>query len=146
MVSRKGRGEFPETEGDEVQQRFRDWYGREADVLTEIELEVIGADYGASGYTTRRQVDELARWLELGPGDCLLDIGAGRGWPGLYLASETDCSVVVTDLPYEGLLIARRRAHADGLDPRAQFAMASATDLPFPSESFDAIVHTDVLC
>ena len=33
----------------------------------------------------------------------LLDLGAGRGWPGLYLAVRTGCQVVLSDVPLEGL-------------------------------------------
>jgi hypothetical protein len=44
----------------------------------------------------------LARELHLSAADRLLDLGSGRGWPGLYLAARTGCAVVLTDLPLEG--------------------------------------------
>jgi len=40
----------------------------------------------------------------------LLDVGTGRGWPALYLAQRSGCSVVGTDLPLAALNKARRRA------------------------------------
>jgi hypothetical protein len=49
----------------------------------EIEQRVIGSDWGANGYTTMAQADALARALRLSASDRLLDIGTGRGWPGL---------------------------------------------------------------
>ena len=70
----------------------------------------------------------------------------GRGWPGLYLAATTGCRVVVTDLPLEGLRVAADRAAAEGLATRAATVVAAASGLPFRAGSFDAIVHTDVLC
>ena len=84
--------------------------------------------------------------LELDTGSLVLDIGAGRGWPGLYLAERTGCSVVMTDVPMEGLASARERSQREGLDDRTWPVNASARDLPFPAETFDAVVHTDVLC
>ena len=118
----------------------------EDETYRQIEREVVGADYGADGYTTQAQVDEMADQLRLGPDDLLLDVGTGRGWPALKLAATTGCSVVGTDLPVDGLAIARRRAVGEGLEDRVAFIGAGALDLPFPRGSFDAIVHTDVLC
>ena len=111
-----------------------------------IEQGAIGASWGANGYTTVEQADELGRRLDLGPGRVLLDVGTGRGWPGLYLAARTGCSLVGTDLPFEALKVALRRARFEGVDGRVSFVVASANDLPFRRCSFDAVVHTDVLC
>ena len=134
---------------DERQARaeFRDRYavGR-MDVNREIERAVIGGDWGANGYTTMAQADELSRLLDLGPGKLLLDVGAGRGWPGLYLAATTGCRVLLTDLPEEGLRQARARADAEGLRDRVAFAVASAAGLPLRPKSVDAVVSADVLC
>ena len=112
----------------------------------QIERRVIGGDWGANGYTTIAQADTLARGLGLSAADRLLDIGTGRGWPGLYLAATSGCQVVVTDLPLQGLRGAANRAAAEGLAARASMVVAAASGLPFRAGSFDAIVHTDVLC
>jgi methylase of polypeptide subunit release factors len=117
-----------------------------ADVAAEIERRVIGAVWGANGYTTVAQADELGRRLRVGPGDALLDLGTGRGWPGLYLAAETGCRVVGTDMPLEALASAARRARSDRIDERVGLAAAAGADQPFRNESFDAVVLTDVLC
>jgi cyclopropane fatty-acyl-phospholipid synthase-like methyltransferase len=84
--------------------------------------------------------------LGLAETDRLLDLGTGRGWPGLYLAARTGCRVVLADLPLEGLRVAACRAHADGLATRVGVLAAAASALPFHPGSFDAIIHTDVLC
>jgi ubiquinone/menaquinone biosynthesis C-methylase UbiE len=126
---------------------FRERYGRPvAEVTRELERLVIGGDFGANGYTTMKQVDLMAERLDLQAHDRLLDIGSGRGWPGLYLAKVTGCSVVLTDLPEEGLRLARHRSALEGLASRSHVVAASARRLPFRFESFDAVVHTDVLC
>jgi sarcosine/dimethylglycine N-methyltransferase len=117
-----------------------------APVRLDIESEALDADYGSTGYTTRAQADELARHLRLEPGDRLADIGSGSGWPGLYIAQQTGCRVVGTDLPFDGLQRARDRSITDGLTSRASYAAATGRSQPFRSGSFDAVVHTDVLC
>jgi cyclopropane fatty-acyl-phospholipid synthase-like methyltransferase len=111
-----------------------------------IESEALDADYGSTGYTTRAQADELATHLRLRPGDRLADIGSGSGWPGLYLAQQTGCHVIGTDLPLDGLQGAQARSIADGLAGRASYAMATGRNQPFRPGAFDAVVHTDVLC
>lgn len=126
---------------------FGERYGSRANdaVLGDIEEAVIGARWGANGYTTIAQADRLADILELTSSKRLLDVGTGRGWPGLYLAKKTGCEVVVADLPIEGLQIAAR--HAQERDIRCLGAVvSSARYLPFGAEAFDAIAHTDVLC
>ena len=112
--------------------------------MRRAELGVIGADYGASSYTTREQADRLADLLSLTPGSLLLDVGSGAGWPGLYLGLTTGCSVVLTDLPLEGLKVAAGRAQADGT--RAAVIASTGGELALRDERFDAATSSDVLC
>jgi ubiquinone/menaquinone biosynthesis C-methylase UbiE len=56
------------------------------------------------------------------------------------------CRVVLTDLPLDGLRAAAARAAADGLAARVGVVVSAASALPFRAGSFDAVVHTDVLC
>ncbi len=117
-----------------------------AEVSAQIERRVIGEAWGANGYTTVEQADELGRRLDLHPGQTLLDVGTGRGWPGLYLAKTTGCSLVGTDMPLDALTAAARRAGAEAINERVALVAASGVHQPFKAETFDAVVHTDVLC
>ena len=115
------------------------------EVIEAIERRVIGAAWGANGFTTVEQANRLGESIRLAPGKHLLDIGTGQGWPGLYLAKQTGCRVTLTDMPLEGLATGLRRGVRERLDV-AGAVVASAKELPFAPESFDAIIHTDVLC
>ena len=128
-------------------ERFTQLYrhGR-AEVVREIERRVCGCDYGGTSWTTRDEADRLGELLRLAPGRRLLEVGAGSGWPGLYLATTTGCEIVQTDLPLNGLRIAAARAAADGLAKTCHVALADGSALPFESGCFDAILHSDVLC
>jgi len=152
MVARPPRAEAGGvivTGRDEAQARalFQERYRNTPSLLAgQIEQRVIGGDWGANGFTTMAQADILADQLGLSAGDRLLDLGSGRGWPGLYLAAKTGCTVVLTDLPIEGLRVAANRATSEGLAARTGVVAAAASGLPFRAGSFDAVIHTDVLC
>jgi 2-polyprenyl-3-methyl-5-hydroxy-6-metoxy-1,4-benzoquinol methylase len=115
-------------------------------VLDEIEAQVIGATWGANGYTTVDQADELARRLGLGAGVRLLDVGTGRGWPGVYFAVRYACEVVGTDMPVDALAAALARAGREGVAGCCVAVAAAGAEQPFRPAVFDAVVHTDVLC
>lgn len=115
-------------------------------VAREVARRTLGSDDGGNSYATVAEVRELAGVLALGPGRRLLDVGAGQGWPGLFLARQTGCTVVLTDVPLEGLANAARRAGTEGLAPRALAVVADGRQLPLRAATFDAAVHADVLC
>ncbi len=114
--------------------------------MREIERSVLGCDYGGTSWTTRRQAEEIVERLGLRPGVRLLDVGSGAGWPGLFLAERSGCTVVLADLPLNALAKARQRARSDGLDGRVGGLVGSGVTLPFRGASFEAIGHSDVLC
>ena len=111
-----------------------------------VEREVHGINAGITSYTTPAQADMLGEALALGPGVRLLDVGAGSGWPGVYLAKKTGCDGVLTDIPAAAIRIAAARAVKQGVHARCRVAVASGTHLPFRAGSFDTVAHSDVLC
>lgn len=115
-------------------------------VIGSIERSVCGCAYGGTSWTTREEAERIAQALALAPGKRLLEVGAGAGWPSLYLAKLTGCSAVLVDLPIEGLRVASARVEADGLGERCFVAQADGAALPLKGQAFDAISHSDVLC
>jgi protein-L-isoaspartate O-methyltransferase len=131
---------------DEILKRFTERYAASGSpALDRVEQEAIGAVVGANGYTTLTQAEHLLEVLNLQSGTRLLDIGAGRGWPGLYLAERSGCGAVITDIPRPAIVSANSRAKDLGLTDRCHLALAAGTALPFRDASFDAVVHTDAL-
>src|SRR5438105_5185086 len=124
----------------------RDYEIAQEPLMREIERRVRGSDYGATSWTTREQAERASARLELGRGLLLLELGAGSGWPALFLATLSGCDVVLTDLPLSGLRIARERAEKDRLDRQCSVLAADGAALPFADHCFDRIHHADVLC
>ena len=112
--------------------------------MLRAERAVIGSDYGATSYTTKEQADDLGRRLQLGPGQTLLDVGSGPGWPGAYLARSTGCDVIVTEPTFEGMDVAARRIEADGIAGGA--VVADGIAIPLRDRSVDAATSGDVFC
>lgn len=122
---------------------FRERYRIVTDAaMVRAERRVTGGDYGASSYTTMEQADHLAQCLELGPGQRLLDVGSGSGWPGNYLAASTGCAAVLTDPTLEGMAVAAERSSRDGLGTAA--VVAYGDQLPFREQIFDSSTSSDV--
>ncbi|MDJ1157637.1 class I SAM-dependent methyltransferase [Chelatococcus sp. SYSU_G07232] len=115
-------------------------------VMQAVERRVCGCVYGATSWATRDEADLIAAALGLEPGIRLLEVGAGSGWPALYLAARSGCDVTLTDLQVSGLEIALKRAMRDGLAARSRATIADAAQLPFADASFDVINQSDVLC
>ncbi len=115
-------------------------------VMRAIESRTCGCAYGATSWATRDEADLIAAVLGLGPRVGLLEIGAGSGWPALYLALKSGCDVTLTDLPVSGLEIALEQAARDGIGARCRALIADVARLPFPDASFDVINQSDVLC
>jgi ubiquinone/menaquinone biosynthesis C-methylase UbiE len=133
-------------ESEMLAQFDRSYEHMRAPVMTAIERGVCGCDYGGTSWTTREEAELLAAALGLTSNTSLLDVGAGSGWPALYLAKLTNCSAILADLPLAGLRLAEERAALDGLGHRCSVVQADGANLPLDSASIDAISHSDVLC
>jgi ubiquinone/menaquinone biosynthesis C-methylase UbiE len=115
-----------------------------SEVLLEIEEEVFGTDFGATSWSTIDQIATFIIELKLTEEDRLLDIGSGPGWPALFLAKQTGCSVILCDHPFTGLLQAKKRVTRDGQN--AVMVQADGAALPLANATVDAVSHSDVLC
>ena len=97
-------------------------------------------------YLTPDVVAQRARVLQalqLAPGEDVLDIGSGPGLLAHEMAAAVGPEGRVCGIDRSGAMVAMaRRRCADR--PWAEFGSAEATDLPYPDNSFDAAVSTQV--
>jgi cyclopropane fatty-acyl-phospholipid synthase-like methyltransferase len=110
------------------------------------EFETLGSDYQANGYTTMAQADLLSDVLQLLPGNVLVDLGSGCGWPGLHLAKTTGCAVISIDPVSEGCATASARIRKDELATPSAAIRGDAELIPIRPASVDAVTHGDLLC
>jgi demethylmenaquinone methyltransferase/2-methoxy-6-polyprenyl-1,4-benzoquinol methylase len=83
------------------------------------------------------EIAVLRSWLPLRRGDRVLDVPAGTGRLSFALA-ESGATVVGADLSVNMLRVAdSKRAHEAG---RPHFMQGSGAALPFPSNTFDAVI------
>ena len=100
----------------------RDWaelFTREFDqpespIVARIWADTLGDEYPAelapTSYTTRSELQFVSQALDVGSGDVLVDIGCGRGGPGLWIAATTGATYVGVDIA---------RSALDAVSPRA---------------------------
>ena len=112
----------------------------------EVERIVLGHEVGLNGYTTVEQAQELSRYLKLSADDHLLDVGSGRGWPGLQIVQDSGCRLAITDVPLEALHRAKINGQSRQLHHGVGILAGDARVLPFRSASFSGVVHADVIC
>lgn len=81
-------------------------------------------------------------------GDRVLDAGGGTGTGALLAAQRVGPRgrVTVVDLSEGMLNVAREKAARAGLSERMEFRAGDLLALPFPDESFDAVISTYSLC
>ena len=102
-------------------------------------FEAAGWDRQAAGYAdffgliTARLVEPLLDAAQLGHGARALDVATGPGYVAAK-AAERGASVIGVDIADEMVSLARR------LHPQLDFRHGDAEALPFPDESFDAVV------
>ena len=115
-------------------------------VYAEVRREAYGDEVGQASWLTREELDRFASDLGLGASSRLLEIGSGSGGPALHLVRSTGCEVVGVDFSEEGVANANRLASEAGLDGRARFLPADATQpLELESDSFSAVLCVDAI-
>lgn len=114
-----------------------------------IKREIYGDDYPLEadprGYVTLTELRAIARDLRVGPGQTFVDLGCGPGGPGLWVARETDSSMLGIDLSSVGVAHASARANELGMADRARFQVADLTSTGLPDAGFDGAMSVDVL-
>ena len=87
----------------------------------------------------------VAHALALSPGQTLVDLGCGRGGPGLWLAKSKSVSLVGVDFSAVAVQQANDRAALFGLADTARFVVGDLAATGLPAAAADAVVSIDAL-
>src|SRR5262249_36466705 len=88
----------------------------------------------------RRRVRVILDYLDIRPGDRVLDCGCGLGWITHILREVVPCRLAATDYDVERWRTARRE-----VAPDVSIAASDILRLPYPDGTFDKIVLSEVL-
>jgi ubiquinone/menaquinone biosynthesis C-methylase UbiE len=112
----------------------RVWQSAEPDLPSQIE---------PFSFVSAGLLRHVAQALDLAPGQTLVDLGCGRGGPGLWLAREAGVWLVGVDFSPVGVDQAAGRAALFGMAHRARFVVGDLTRTGLAQASADAAVSID---
>jgi SAM-dependent methyltransferase len=127
---------------------FEDAYqGPPSSVERRIWQQAFGDDYPAGldpySFITRSELARFAAELRVSAGQTLVDLGCGRGGPGLWVAAATGAQLIGVDIAENALAAARARATAMGID--AAFRIGSFEASGLESGAAIAVMSVDAL-
>jgi len=96
-------------------------------------------------FVTVTDLKRIAQELRLSPGQTLVDLGCGRGGPGLWVARESEVGLVGIDFSRVAVEHASQRAGVFGLAGRARFQVGDFNATGFTAGSFDGAMSVDAL-
>jgi cyclopropane-fatty-acyl-phospholipid synthase len=91
---------------------------------------------------SRRKLDRVCQWLELKPGDRVVEIGTGWGGFALHAARYYGCHVTTTTISKEQHALATRRVAEAGLGDRVTLLLEDYRDL---QGQFDKLVSIEMV-
>lgn len=128
----------------DLEEHFRTKYSRRcARAARRLEETALGHVVGLHGYTTLEQAQSLGDALALTPAHLLLDLGAGRGWPGVHLAQSRGCQLIALDLPFDAMAAALDNMPIGRPAQIRAAVMADGRAVPLGADAVDAVVHAD---
>jgi SAM-dependent methyltransferase len=134
-----------------LKQSFEDVYNIEnmTPTFRQIYTETFGEEYAEDedpcGFTTKTDLENIKKHLDLKPDDLFADIACGRGGNGLAIARDLGVRLKGLDLSEKAVQIATKRIKDFGMENRAEYISGDMRDLPYKNEEFDAALCVDTL-
>ncbi len=128
-----------------------DWYQQPANCPTiqTIFRNVYKNEYiqevDQSSYVTRTDLENFVSNLAIGQGQSLLDLGCGRGGPGLWVASETGANLTGIDISELAVKHATNRVGEFDLKGEVRYQIGNFIHTGCANESFDGAMSVDAL-
>jgi ubiquinone/menaquinone biosynthesis C-methylase UbiE len=127
----------PELSASALKQCCAAMYDNEAAKL------LLGESFHPGGIKLTERLGEI---LGLTPRSRVLDVAAGKGTSAIFIANRFGCEIVGVDYSRRNVQEAEATASANGLGQKVSFQWADAEQLPFPNDSFDAIICECAFC
>ncbi len=129
---------------------FEGVYNKErSESYRDIFREVYGDDYpeevNSDSFVTNTDLRTFAKNLNVGPGKTFLDLGCGRGGPGLWIAREIGADYVGIDFSENAIKEAKHRSMDFKIKGTSKFQVGNICSLDLPENSFDGAVSIDVI-
>lgn len=103
------------------------------------------ADVDPFSFITADGLDEIAAILSECRGGAILDLGCGRGGPGLWLAQRVGADLIGVDFSPVGVEHARSRAAHVGHDFHVHYLVADAANTGLPAACVSGAVCIDAI-
>jgi ubiquinone/menaquinone biosynthesis C-methylase UbiE len=102
-------------------------------------------DVDGFSFVTLTDLKETASHLNIGQGDRFVDLGCGRGGPGMWIARKTGADLMGIDISTSALASARKRITSFGLDNRANFKVGNFYETGLADSSCNGAISIDAL-
>ncbi|MFX1569066.1 MAG: class I SAM-dependent methyltransferase [Promethearchaeota archaeon] len=111
--------------------------------------EALSDDYpeeaNPDGFVSLTEMQTIAKNLNVGPGKTFVDLGCGRGGPGLWIARETGANYIGIDFAETAIEGAKHRAKNFKIQGTFKFQVGNMVSLNFLENSFDGAISIDVI-
>ncbi len=95
------------------------------------------------GFVTKKDLEMFIRLLNTKQGDVLLDIGCGKGGPGLKIAEQKKLKLIGIDIIPEAIQKANLLKENFDLVYKPTFEVGGFCSIPMPSNSVDVVISID---
>jgi ubiquinone/menaquinone biosynthesis C-methylase UbiE len=123
--------------------------GVKSKTIRDIFRNVYGDDWpeeaDPSSFVTITDLKCFARYLTIGHGQTLVDLGCGRGGPGMWVAREIGANLIGIDISSVAIEHATQRVSDFSLNNRASFYVADFCDTDLGDASCDGVMSVDSL-
>ncbi len=114
-------------------------------IFREVYMEDYPEDAYPDSFVTIAELHNIAKNLNVGPGKTFIDLGCGRGGPGLWMAQKTGANYIGIDFAESAIEEAKRRAMNIKIDGTFEFQVGNLYSLNFPENSLDGALSIDVI-
>jgi ubiquinone/menaquinone biosynthesis C-methylase UbiE len=134
-----------------MKQSFEDIYGCQnlGPTFRKIYQDAFGAEHSEEadpcGFSTRSDLENIKRCLNIAPDGLLADIACGQGGNGLTIARDLKVRLKGLDLSENAIETAKRRIDHFNMQDRAEFVSGDMRELPYADAEFDAAMCVDTL-